>query len=69
MLCNHFPCSVNVDLQNDTENTLLERELAITASHISDWEQLAHSLNVAECMHEIQEKCSEGVGVNAVSGC
>jgi len=47
---------LDVDLQEDTENTLLEKELAITASHISDWEQLAQSLSVAECVREIQEK-------------
>ena len=34
---------------------LLEKELATVASHISDWEQLAHALNVADYVRDIQE--------------
>ena len=47
---------LGVDLEGNTEDALSERELAIAASHITDWEQLAYSLNVAECVHEIKEK-------------
>ena len=34
---------------------MLEKELATVASHISDWEQLVHALNVADCVCDIQD--------------
>ena len=49
-----FPAVLEVDLQGG-KDWLLEKELATIASHISDWEQLAHALNVADCVRNIQE--------------
>lgn len=45
---------LEVDLQGGKDQ-LLEKELATVASHISDWEQLAQALNVAECVRDIQD--------------
>ena len=50
-----FPAVLEIDLQGGNDQ-LLERELATVASHISDWEQLAHALNVAEYVRDIQDK-------------
>ena len=49
-----FPAVLEVDLQGGNDQ-LLEKELATVASHISDWEQLAHALNVADYVRDIQE--------------
>ena len=49
-----FPAVLEVDLHGGNDQ-LLEKELATVASHISDWEQLAHALNVAECVRNIQD--------------